>query len=93
MSLPSIEILEASHDFPCSYTFKVIGVAGDNFTGRIIACVRDELGINVDPPFSIRNTKNGKHVSISLEPECESPQKVIAIYSRLSGMEGVVMLL
>lgn len=93
MSLPSIELLEASHQFPCQYTFKVIGVAADNFTGRIIACVRDELGIDVDPPLTIRNTKNGKHVSISLEPECDTPQKVIAIYSRLSGMDGVVMLL
>jgi len=93
MSLPSVEVLEASHDFPCPFVFKVIGVAGDNFTGRIIACVRDELGIDVDPPFQIRNTKKGAHVSISLEPECDSAQKVLAIYSRLMGMEGVVMLL
>ena len=93
ISLPSIEILESFHSFPCHFTFKVIGTADNNFTGRVIACVRDELGIDVDPPMSIRNTKNGKHVSISIEPECESAQKVIGIYSRLSGMDGVVMLL
>lgn len=93
MSFPSVELLEARHEFPCQYTFKVIGVAGENFTGRIVSCVRDELGMEVDPPFTFRTTKNGKHISITLEPECESPQKVLAIYSRLSGMEGVVMLL
>lgn len=93
MQLPSVEILEAHHDFPCEYTFKVIGSASDNFTGRVVACVRDELGMEVDPPFTLRATKNGLHVSISLTPQCESPQKVLAIYSRLAGMDGVVMLL
>ena len=93
MGLPSVEILEANHTFPCAYTFKVIGNADGNFTGRIISCVRDELQLEADPPFSLRTTKNGKHVAITLEPQCETPQQVIAIYSRLTGMDGIVMLL
>lgn len=93
MSLPSVEVLESSHDFPCRYTFKVIGSADDNFLARVIAAVRDELGLETDPEYSLRSTKNGAHVAITLEPECESPQKVLAIYSRLTGMDGVVMML
>ena len=36
MSLPSIEVLEAHHSFPGPYMFKVIGVADDRFTGRVV---------------------------------------------------------
>jgi putative lipoic acid-binding regulatory protein len=93
MNLPSVEILKASHRFPGLYTFKVIGVAADNFTGRVVAGVRDEMRLETDPPFTLRNTKNGLHVAITLEPECKSPQQVLAIYSRLMGMDGIVMLL
>jgi len=93
MSLPSVEILEANHSFPGPYVFKVIGDAEGNFTGRVVYAVRDELQIEQDPPYSLRNTKTGSHVAITLEPTCESPQQVLAIYSRLMGMEGIVMLL
>ncbi len=93
MGMPSLELLEFHHTFPGTYAFKVIGLADGNFTGRVVASVRDELGLDIDPPYSLRSTTSGKHIAITLEPECESPQKVLAIYSRLMGMEGVVMLL
>ena len=93
MGLPSVELLEARHPFPCVYTFKVIGKADENFMARVVAAVRHELGLEVDPNYSLRSTKNGRHVSITLDPYCESPQQVLAVYSRLSGMDGVVMLL
>jgi len=93
IQLPAVELLESRHAFPCHYTFKVIGSAADNFTARVVACVRDELRTETDPPFSIRNTEHGRHVAITLEPMCESSKQVLAIYSRLSGMDGLVMLL
>lgn len=93
MTLPSVEILEANHTFPGPYTFKVIGADDGNFAARVVSAVRDELQMETDPPYTFRTTKNGKHVSITLEPECQSAQQVIAIYSRLMGMNGIVMLL
>lgn len=93
IKLPSVELLESYHAFPCHYTFKVIGSAEGNFTARVLACVRDELRMETDPPFSLKNTEHGRHVSITIEPMCESSQQVLAIYSRLSGMDGLVMLL
>lgn len=93
MALPSIEVLESNHDFPGPYMIKVIGTADRNFTGRVIQQVRDELQLETDPPFTLRSTSKGNHVAITLEPECESAQQVLAIYSRLMGMDGVVMLL
>ena len=93
IKLPSVELLEQRHTFPCRYIFKVIGSAENNFTARVVACVRDELRMDVDPPFSLRNTEHGRHVAVTFEPICESSQQVLAIYSRLSGMDGLVMLL
>ena len=92
MGLPSIEILEANHEFPGPYMFKVIGAADENFTARVIGNVRDELRMEIDPPFTIRATSKGKHVAITLEPECDSAQQVLAIYGRLTGLDGVVMM-
>ena len=92
MSLPSAELLEARHSFPCSYTFKVIGAASENFTARVVSHVRDELRLEEDPPYSLRSTRGGKHVAISMEPVCDSAQQVLAVYSRLSGLDGLVML-
>lgn len=93
INLPAIELLEMRHSFPCHYTFKVIGYADGNFTARVVACVRDELKLDSDPPFSLRNTEHGRHVAVTIEPMCETSQQVLAIYSRLSGMDGLVMLL
>jgi hypothetical protein len=32
-------------------------------------------------------------VAVTIEPMCESSQQVLAIYGRLSGLDGLVMLL
>ena len=93
MSLPSVELLESRHEFLCCYKFKVIGSSDDNFTARVVFAVRDELQLEVDPNYSLRQTKSGNHIAITLEPTCESPQQVLAIYSRLTGVDGLVMLL
>ena len=93
MSLPSVELLESRHTFPCRYTFKVIGSAEDNFAARVVSAVRDELRLDVDPSYSFRQTKSGNHIAVTLEPDCETAQQVLAVYSRLTGMDGLVMLL
>jgi hypothetical protein len=32
-------------------------------------------------------------VAVTLEPICQSSQQVLAVYARLSGLDGLVMLL
>jgi len=93
LRLPSAELLEQRHSFPCQYTFKVIGRATNNFSARVVAEVRQEMGMEVDPPYYCRTTRNGGHISVTLEPTCESAQQVLAIYARLSGLDELVMLL
>lgn len=93
MSLPSVEILESRHSFPCAFTFKVIGESSGNFTARVVSAVRDELKMETDPQYHFRSARNGRHIAVTLEPVCQSAQQVLAVYSRLSGMDGIVMLL
>lgn len=90
--LPTLELLEATHNFPGAYVFKAIGTNRDGFAARIVASVRMELDLAVDPPFEVRQTAQGRHVSVTVTPRIESAPQVLAIYTRLRAIDGLVML-
>lgn len=91
--LPSIELLEATHKFPCVFHFKAIGVSTDCFTGRVLDAVKLELAEDAEPSFSTRSTPGGRHISVSVEPVVDSAAHVLAIYRQLRELEGLVMLM
>lgn len=91
--LEAIELLEQQHHFPGPYMFKVIGRADNGFVARVVAAVRDELEGPVDPPYRVRETSGGRHVSVTLEPTVQTVHQVLAVYRRVQGMAGLVMLL
>ena len=90
-ALPSVELLESTHDFPGPYMFKVIGWSQDDFAGRIVEAVRDEMEGADDPPYRVRSTSGGRHVSVTLEPVMESAWQVLAVYRRIREAEGLIM--
>ncbi len=89
-NLPSVELIEQSHRFPGTYTFKAIGKPADGFVARIVAAVRDQLDVEVDPPYQVRETPAGRHVSITLEPQVQNAWEVVAVYQRLGQVTGIV---
>lgn len=91
-SLPTVELLEKAHAFPCFYLFKVIGKSDPDFLTQVITIVREELGHDADPPHRTRDSVGGRHTSISIEPMVPSPHHVVAIYRRLGTLEGLVMM-
>lgn len=91
--LPSIELLEKTHQFPCSFMFKAIGRAENGFVGRVVAAVREELSAEQDPPYTFRQAMGGRHVAVTLEPTVQKPEQVIAIYKRMRAIAGLVMML
>jgi uncharacterized protein len=91
-TLPTIEVLEQAHSFPGPYQFKVIGKADHGFVARVIALVRTELLVDIDPPYRVREAAGGRHLSVTLEPVVQSAQQVLDVYQRLCGLEGVVIL-
>jgi putative lipoic acid-binding regulatory protein len=90
--LPAIELLENTHTFPGPYTFKVIGRAERGFVARAVAAVRDALAEEVDPPYRVRETPNGRHVAVTVEPRVQTAHQVLAVYRRLQVIAGLVML-
>lgn len=91
IDMPSVEMLEQLHTFPGIYMFKAIGRGDDGFAARLIAAVREELDEPEDPPFRIRHTGSGRHVSVTMEPTVQSVTQVLAIYRRICDTEGLVM--
>lgn len=91
-NLPSIDLLNNTHQFPCAYVFKFIGRTESGFGERIVAAVRDALAHDVDPPFKTRRTENGKHMAVTLEPTVRNADEVIAVYQRVRSVVGLVMM-
>lgn len=90
--MPPVELLESTHAFPGPYVFKAIGKVENAFVARVVALIRDELALETDPPFRLRETAGGRHVSVTLEPTVASAQQVLAIYRRISALEGLVVM-
>ena len=88
-NLPSVDLIDATHAFPGPYTFKVIGRPDEGFVARIVAAVREELEGAVDPPYRIRETAAGRHVSVTVEPQVQNAWEVLAVYQRLGQIRGV----
>ncbi|QDT17278.1 YbeD family protein [Alienimonas californiensis] len=91
--LPSLELLNETHTFPGPYLFKVIGEDDRSFAARVVSLVRDELGLEEDPVFTIRRTKSGRHLSVTLEPQVPTAQSVVDLYQLIYRLEGLVMVL
>ena len=92
-SLPSQELLDNTHTFPGPFVFKAIGRNDNAFVAEVVAIVRSELSIDLDPPFRLQPSSRGNHVSITLTPEVESSTQVLAIYARIRTIDGLIMLL
>jgi putative lipoic acid-binding regulatory protein len=91
--LPSIELLESTHTFPGRFIFKVIGRVENGFAARVVAAVRDELAGEIDPPHRVREAVGGRHVAVTLEPVIATAEQVLAVYRRVRGITGVVMMM
>jgi putative lipoic acid-binding regulatory protein len=90
--LPTIELLQATHQFPGPFIFKAIGRVENGFSARVVAAVREELGAEVDPPFSVREATGGRHVSVTLVPTLQTVDQVLSVYRRIRTVAGLVML-
>jgi putative lipoic acid-binding regulatory protein len=89
----SLELLRQTHDFPTQVMFKVIGENEPGFVARVVATVRDAIHGDEDPPFRTRETPQGRHISVTVEPHLTAAEQVLLVYARLRTVRGVVMLL
>jgi putative lipoic acid-binding regulatory protein len=89
----SLRLLEATHSFPCEFMVKVIGLAEEGFASRVVARIRECQQLAVDPSFRTRVTPNGRHVSVTVEPEVQSAEEILEIYACVREIRGVVMVM
>jgi putative lipoic acid-binding regulatory protein len=85
-----LELLESNHEFPGPFIFKVIGFPDRAFVARVLLAVRDELNLEADPPFTMRQSSGGKYVALTLEPYLMAAEEVVAVYQVLQRIEGMV---
>lgn len=84
----SLELLNATHNFPCAFTVKVIGFAENGFVIRVVETLQQ---FDPDVSFRTRSTPTGKHVAVTLEPQLESAEQVLLVYERVRTIQGIVM--
>ncbi|MEM6673047.1 MAG: DUF493 domain-containing protein [Planctomycetota bacterium] len=89
---PTLELLEARHQFPGPYTFKVIGETDSGLSERVAECVRAELDLDQRPDTSVKTAEGGRHESVTIEPTCPDAQAVLRLYAALRELDGIVFL-
>ena len=92
-TMRSIQLLEATHSFPCNIMVKVIGRSEDGFLGRVVAALRLCQQLEEDPSYRSRETPNGLHVAVTFEPYVETAEEVLVIYDHIRTVRGVVMVM
>ena len=87
----SLDLLNATHTFPCEFTIKVIGANNNNFVQRCIDAVQDAAPHPNEIPHTTRSTPNGRHIAVTLQPTLQSAEHVLAVYASVKVVQGVVM--
>lgn len=90
---PPLELLKATHRFPGTYTFKVIGENQNNLPARVVETAFMVAGPHSQPRHTVRETDSGKHIAVTLEVNVESAEAVVRIYEQLVNLKGAVLVL
>ena len=76
--------LNATHSWPCEYVFKFIVPKAKQ---KEASCFVDNF---LD--FSVKESQNGRYVSLTVKKLMHSSDEVIAIYKKASKVEGIISL-
>jgi len=80
-------------EFPCRFPIKAMGRAAEGFDGLIVEMVRRHAPDLDQTQVSVRESRGGNWVSVTLVIEAKSKAQLDAIYRELSAHEQVVMAL
>ena len=80
-------------EFPCDFPIKVMGRAEPGFDALVVELVRKHCPDLREGAVSIRPSKGGKWVSVTVNMRAESKSQLDAIYLELTAHEKVVMAL
>ena len=89
----SMRLLEEYHEFPGSYTFKIIGPNYPEWFNQIKAAAESVLGDIGDSLKPSASSKNMRYMSLSLEVHVKSSAQVLEVYDVLKKVPDVKMLI
>ena len=84
-----IDALNAVHEFPGPYVFKVIGDPAEITIARIEGVVAGFLGEDVEGEYSLRVSKAGNHVALTARVVVPHAEMAIDIHRALVALSGV----
>lgn len=76
--------------YPLDYTFKVMGLAGDDFAAHALALVAGAAGIAPGEEPRVRPSAGGKYLSVSVTIRLVSEEQRRAVYAALHADARVV---
>ncbi len=88
---PARELLEAVHQFPCTYMIKAFGPADDEFRVAVGEAARIAVGARVE--IRERVSSRGNSICITMELFAEHVGEVIETYERLHEVTSLRLIL
>lgn len=87
-----IDLLESTHHFPGTYQIKAIGATENDFVGRVLSAVEEEVAGPSEVDYSLRTLREGRHVGVTLNISVQRAEQVLALYARIREVEGLAFL-
>lgn len=89
----ALDILQASHTFPGSFTFTVIARSRDGVTTEIRQLVEVDDAPLAEEHFVVTASSGGKYISHRMVVQVSDAAHVLALYEQFRAIEGVIQLL
>ena len=89
---PSRELLLANHVFPGEYIVKAFGPSNDAFREAIVSAAVSVVG-EARADLSIRASRHGAKLCITLRLNALSVDEVIDVYEEIHRVDGLAMIL
>lgn len=78
-------------EFPCSFTFKIVGAAREGLIDDVVSEVQKVVKGDYNP--SLKESGKGTYHSVSITLQVENIEQVETLYTDLAKIEGVRMVL
>ncbi len=77
--------------YPCRFKVRAMGLDEDDFDALVVEIIRRHCPDIHEGAVSIRPSKNGKYISVSVDIEARSREHLDAIYDDLTAHDRVLM--
>lgn len=86
-----MSVLDTLQPFPCLYTFKIFGRRSDVFVERVRAIVGATLGPVPHDALSVRESRAGRYLSVTVLARVETREQLERVYADLRSDSEVLL--